>query len=80
APAGNTNSGPGAAPGRGGPGNRPFGPPGNWQNMTAEQRRQMQRQMLDSTTPEFRAQMAEYIKQVESRRQSRGLPAFRPGA
>ncbi|MCE9553149.1 MAG: hypothetical protein K8T91_07195, partial [Planctomycetes bacterium] len=46
APAGNTNSGPGAAPGRGGPGNRPFGPPGNWQNMTAEQRRQMQRQML----------------------------------
>lgn len=78
--AGVTAGGNGAAPSRSGPtGNRPFGP-GNWQNMSSEQRKQMQRQMLDSTTPEFRAQMSEYIKKVDSRRQARGLPTFRPGA
>lgn len=72
------NSAPGAADGRAG--NRPFGPPRNLQNMSAEDRKQMQRDMLDSTTPEFRAQMSEYIKKIRTRRQERGLPNFGPPA
>ncbi|MCE9547743.1 MAG: hypothetical protein K8T25_19910 [Planctomycetia bacterium] len=61
------------------PANRPPGPgPGRWPEMDAQQRKQMQRQMLDNTTPEFRAKMTQYIRQVEERRQARGLPTFRP--
>jgi Spy/CpxP family protein refolding chaperone len=48
--------------------------------MTDEDRKRMQREMLDSTTPEFRAQMGEYIKKIQTRRQERGLPNFGPPA
>ena len=74
---GNSNPGTPPAP-NGSPGNRPFGSRGYPQNPTAEQRKDRQRQMLNSTTPEFRAQMAEYIKKMQQRRKERGLPGFGP--
>lgn len=78
APGANSEPGTAGANGDGRPGNRPFGPPRFGQNMSAEERKRMQRDMLDSTSPQFRAQMSEYIKKIQARRQERGLPSFGP--
>ena len=42
---------------------------------SAEDRDTRRRERLDQNTPEFRAQMAEYFKQLNARRQQRGLRA-----
>src|SRR5438876_11139476 len=62
---------PGMAFGPGGRGNRP--PP------SAEEKEKRRKQMLDRTTPEFRANMDQYRRDLEARRQQRGLPATPPG-
>jgi hypothetical protein len=61
-----------AAPGR------PGGAPGGWQNLSAEEREHRRKQRLDSTTPEFRAKMDQFMRDLQARRQQRGLPAM-PG-
>src|SRR5438876_4100795 len=63
--------GPGMAFGPGGRGNRP--PP------SAEEKEKRRKQMLDRTTPEFRANMDQFRRDLEARRQQRGLPATAPG-
>jgi hypothetical protein len=60
--------------GGGGPG----GPGGNRGAMNPEARQAMTRRMLDRTTPEDRAMMGEYMRQVQDRRRERGMPAL-PG-
>jgi hypothetical protein len=62
---------PGGPGGPGGRGNRP--PP------SAEEKEKRRKQMLDRTTPEFRAHMDQYRRDLEARRQQRGLPATPPG-
>ncbi|MBY0523934.1 MAG: hypothetical protein K2R98_11080 [Gemmataceae bacterium] len=64
APAG---GGDGSGP-RGGGG--PFGQP----KLSAEERDKHRREMLDTSTPQQRAQFAEYSRQLMQRRQERGLP------
>jgi hypothetical protein len=49
----------------------PFG-----RDMSPERMSGLQKHMLDSTTPIQRAQMSEFIKDVQQRRQELGLPAF----
>lgn len=50
------------------------GPPGGG-GSTPEDRERRRQQRLDSTTPEFRAQMDQFRKDMELRRQQLGLPA-----
>jgi uncharacterized protein with von Willebrand factor type A (vWA) domain len=49
---------------------------GGWRKLSPDEREQRRKQMLDQTTPEQRANMAEYFRQLRERRQQRGLPAF----
>ena len=51
-------------------------PPG--QQRTPEDREKRRKEMLDRTTPEFRALMDQYRHDMEARRQQRGLPAVGP--
>jgi hypothetical protein len=63
--------------GTGGPGTfgaGPGGPGGRGQGMSAEQREQRRKERLDQTTPEFRALMDQFRKDMNARRQQRGLP------
>jgi len=60
------------------------GGPGNWGdrgNQPREQRSRSDRlrERLDSSTPQERAQMAEYFTQMQDRRKARGLPPIRWG-
>jgi hypothetical protein len=52
------------------------GPQGNSPRPTQspEERERRRKQMLDDTTPEFRASMDQYTKDMQARRQQRGLP------
>jgi hypothetical protein len=65
----------------GGPGG---GPPGGSSGPApgignADQRRQLGMQrIMNNTTPEFRAQMGEYMQRVDQRREERGLTPMRP--
>lgn len=70
-PGGSTSaSTPTAGPGgSGGPG----GPGGFGRGRTQEQRDQFRKNMLDGTSPEFRAQMSEYRRQFGNRMQQRGI-------
>lgn len=58
------------------------GPPGGGfgnnpgRGRSAEDRDTRRRERLDQTTPEFRAQRAEYFRQLNARRQERGLGTF----
>jgi hypothetical protein len=54
---------------------RPGGPPGGWQNLSAEERERRRKQRLDSSTPEFRAKMDQFFRDLQARRQQRGLPS-----
>ncbi len=45
---------------------------------SAAERDQRRRQWLDDTTPEFRAQLDQYRKDMQARRQQLGLPASPP--
>jgi exonuclease VII large subunit len=64
--------------GTGGPGAFGAGPGGRGQGMSAEQREQRRKERLDRTTPEFRALMDQFRKDMNQRRQQRGL-AMRGG-
>jgi hypothetical protein len=57
--------------GNGGPGN-------NNSNMSSEDREHRRQHHLDSTTPEFRAQMDQFRHDMSQRRQERGLAASPP--
>jgi len=61
-------TGPGAF-GVGGPGPRPG------QSATPEEREKRRKERLNRTTPEFRALMDQFRRDMEARRQQRGLPA-----
>lgn len=61
----------GAAGGNGSDRGPPFGG-----NMSQERRDEMQRRMLDKTTPIQRAQMAEFLKDIMARRKELGLQSF----
>jgi hypothetical protein len=70
----------GQAPGgsglRGGPGQAGASAAGtNRPAPSAAERDQRRRQWLDDTTPEFRAQLDQYRKDMQARRQQLGLPA-----
>ena len=62
---GGPNGGPGPGMGPGGPRGGP---------RTPEERERARQRRLDSTTPEFRALTDQYRKDLEARRQQRGLP------
>jgi exonuclease VII large subunit len=69
------------AGGTGGPGafgGGPGGPGGRGPGMSPEQREQRRKERLDQTTPEFRALMDQFRKDMNQRRQQRGL-AMRGG-
>jgi hypothetical protein len=59
----------------GGPG---FGGPPGGQPKTPEEKELRRQQRLDNTTPEFRAQMDQFRKDMAQRRQQLGLPAAPP--
>ena len=54
------------------------GPPGGPGRgpMSSQDRENRRREMLDRTTPEFRAQMDQFRKDMENRRRQRGLPGM----
>lgn len=58
--------------------NMPFPPGGPPGGMSGERRNEMQRGFLDASTPEQRAQMTEFMGDMQKRRQERGLPALPP--
>lgn len=60
--------------------NMPFPPGGGgpFDGMSGERRNEMQRGFLDATTPQQRAQMSEFMTDMQKRRQERGLPALPP--
>ena len=61
--------------GTGGPGTFAAGPGcRGGQGLSAEQREQRRKERLDQTTPEFRALMDQFRKDMNARRQQRGLP------
>ncbi len=65
---------PGGGPGfGGGPGS---GPGGNRGAMDAKGRQGMAKRMLDNTTPQDRAMMGEYMRQMQDRRRERGMPTL----
>ncbi len=68
-PGGGFGGGPGGGPGRG-------GPPGGLAGMDPQRRQDMAKRMLDGSTPESRAMRSEYMRQMQDRRQQRGLPPF----
>jgi hypothetical protein len=49
------------------------GPGGGWNQMTTEERQNRRKAMLDSTTPEQRAQFDQYFRDMAARRQARGM-------
>ena len=59
----------GGGPGGGGPGGGPRGP-----SSSPEEREKRRKERLDRTTPEFRALMDQYRRDMETRRRQRGLP------
>jgi hypothetical protein len=64
-------------PGTGGPrpgGGAPGGPGGPRGPSSPEEREKRRKERLDRTTPEFRALMDQYRKDMEARRRQRGLP------
>ena len=62
-----SSGGPGGG-GRGGPGGS------GWRNASPEQRNTWRRDRLDSGSPESRGMRAEYRRQMQERREQRGLP------
>jgi hypothetical protein len=62
----------GPRPGGGGSGNFGAGPGGSGSSPEDRERRRKER--LDQTTPEFRALMDQFRKDMNSRRQQRGMP------
>jgi hypothetical protein len=60
--------------GGGGPGGGQGGGPGGGANVSPEEREKRRKQMLDSTTPEERAQFDQLRKDLAARRSQRGLP------
>jgi hypothetical protein len=74
---------PGAGPRPGGPGTlaaSPAGPggPGGRPAQSPEERERRRKERLDQTTPEFRALMDRFRKDMNARRQQRGLPPSGP--
>jgi hypothetical protein len=69
------------AGGPGGPGGFAGGPGGRGDRSppTAQERERRRQLMLDRTTPEQRGQMDQFRRDMELRRQQRGLPATPPG-
>jgi hypothetical protein len=64
---------------RGGPGQAGAGSAGtNRPALSPAERDQRRRQWLDDTSPEFRAQLDQYRKDMQARRQQLGLPASPP--
>jgi hypothetical protein len=64
---------------RGGPHGARRGPPGGFGgNMSAAQRNEMRKRMLDNTSPQQRAMFDEYFRDLAQRRKERGLPPL-PG-
>jgi hypothetical protein len=57
-------------------GNGPGGPPGDRRSLSPEERNQRRKNWLDQTTPEERAQRAEFFKALSLRRQQRGLTGW----
>jgi exonuclease VII large subunit len=74
-----TQQGPpnGGGPG-GGAGGPPGGGPGGGPPQTAEEKERRRQQRLDNTSPEFRAQMDQFRKDMAQRSQQLGLPATPP--
>ncbi|MBY0528536.1 MAG: hypothetical protein K2R98_34415 [Gemmataceae bacterium] len=72
---------PGAGGATGGPGGGTANAGGNAPRPgpSVEERDKGRRERLDMSTPEQRAQRAEYFRQVQQRRQERGMPAFGGG-
>lgn len=68
--AGGPGGGPGGPPG--GPGGGPGGPPGGPRGNTEEDRNRWRKNIIDSTTPEQRAQYTEYRRAMEARREQLG--------
>jgi len=64
-------------PGGRGPGGPGFGPPRGPRDPAARQERG--KKMLDSTTPEFRAQMTEFARDMSARMKKRGMESPFPG-
>jgi uncharacterized membrane protein YgcG len=63
----------GFGPRGGGPNGNAQGGPGNSQR-SPEERERRRKQMLDDTTPEFRALRDQFFKDMQARRQQRGMP------
>jgi exonuclease VII large subunit len=63
---------PGGGPGAFGAG--PGGPGGPGGNLSAEEREKRRKERLNQTSPEFRALMDQFRKDMNARRQQRGLP------
>ena len=59
--------------GKGGPG-KGGGGGGGGRNMSEQARNERRKARLDSTSPQFRAEMVEYRRQMDQRRAERGLP------
>jgi exonuclease VII large subunit len=76
-------NGTGPRPGGGGPGTFAAGPggsggPGGRPATSPEERERRRKERLDQTTPEFRALMDQFRKDMNARRQQRGLPPNGP--
>jgi hypothetical protein len=70
-------NGNGPRPAGGGPGTfgaGPGGPGGPGGNLSPEEREKRRKERINRTTPEFRALMDQYRKDMNVRRQQRGLP------
>lgn len=63
-----------SGPQAGGPPQGGSGGPGGSNPQTPEDRERRRQQRLDSSTPEFRAQMDQFRRDMELRRKQRGLP------
>jgi cell division protein FtsB len=72
-PAGGGQRGPGGQAQGGAGGGQGFG---NGQQSSAEDRERRRKQMLDQTTPEFRAMRDQYFKDLRQRQQQRGFTTF----
>jgi len=74
-PSGGGSPGGGPVAASGGPGGGPGGGGrGGWRNASPEQRNTWRRDRLDSGSPESRGMRAEYRRQMQERREERGLP------
>jgi hypothetical protein len=62
--------------GTGGPGTFGAGPGGPGFGGSAEDRERRRKERLDQTTPEFRALMDQFRKDMNARRQQRGMPTM----